>query len=275
MNIRLIFVLFLSSAVPSFASFEGYETGSRAKSLGNTFVGLADDCWAIYYNPAGLARINQNNFSFFYLPNQFGLSELTTAAIAGSYSTHFGTFGVGVRKFGFELYKEISATVSYANTIAGIYFGANLNYNHLAIRGYGSDAVIGLDVGVLLPLFKSAIDGLFLGISAKNINIPSIGKSREKLPQVFCTGISYTPVNNLILLVDYQKEIGFDASPKFGAEYQIFDMLSLRFGVSDNPTSFASGVGIEIAFVRFDYALFTHQELGISHSATITIRWVD
>ncbi|MBU1299333.1 MAG: hypothetical protein KKF20_06795 [Bacteroidetes bacterium] len=269
MNIRLIFVVFLSSAVPSFASFEGYETGSRAKSLGNAFVGLADDCWAIYYNPAGLARINQNNFSFFYLPNQFGLSELTTAAIAGSYSTQFGTFGVGVRKFGFELYKELSVTVSYANNVAGIYFGANLNYNHLAIRGYGSDAAIGLDAGVLLPLIKN----LYLGVAAKNVNIPTIGKSKEKLPQVFSTGISYTPVNNLILLVDYQKELGFDASPKFGAEYKIFDMLSLRFGVSDNPTSFASGVGIEIAFVHFDYALFTHQELGISHSATITFRW--
>ncbi len=256
-----------------FAAFESYETGSRAKSFGNAFVGLADDCWAIYYNPAGIVRINQNTFSFFYSPNQFELSELNTAAVAGNFSTQFGTFGVGVRKFGFELYKEISATVSYANSIAGIYFGTNFNYHYLAIRGYGTDAAISLDAGVLLPLFSSVISELFLGISAKNINIPSIGKSREKLPQVFCSGISYSPLNNLILLVDYQKEIGFDASPKFGAEYQIFDMLSLRFGVSDNPTSFASGVGIEVAFVRLDYALFTHQELGFSHSATITFRW--
>lgn len=45
----------------------GYEwggLGSRARSMGGAFIGLADDWTAIYWNPAGLTQIEKREFGF-------------------------------------------------------------------------------------------------------------------------------------------------------------------------------------------------------------------
>jgi len=266
---RFTSILIIVFSFQSFASFENYEFGSRSISLGNAFVGLANDCWGVLYNPAGIDCEKRNEFSCYYSPAQFGLSKLRTIAGSCKYTTKLGTFASTVRKFGFEKYKEFAVSFAYAKKVAGVYTGVNLNYYNLSIMGYGTDACITFDAGAILPLFKN----FYLGVSVKNMNAGKIGTKKEKLPQVFLTGICYSPIEYLYLLADYHKEVGYSGSIKSGVEYKVLDIIFLRIGVSDNPDHFTSGLGLEYKIIRFDYAFLIHSELGYSQFFTISFKW--
>jgi hypothetical protein len=263
-----ILLLTLVSVQISLGGFERTEVGARAMAFGNAYIGLADDVWAIYHNVGGIACLEKWQTSVFYSPQPYGLSELSLAAIAGVVPTKFGVLGLAVRKYGFELYHEFSGTLSYAKTVSGVNFGFNINYHTVVIKSYGSAATIGLDVGILIPV----LDRLRWGASIKNINSPTIGSSKEKLPQAFSTGVAYLPLENLILLLDFRKDISFDPSSRVGFEYKIVEAVALRGGVSDEPSQFSGGIGIKYSLFSFDYAFSTHQDLGWTHAFSITIR---
>ncbi len=261
-----LFIICLNADI--FCAFGQFEAGARPKALGYAFVGLADDCWSIYFNPAGLGRVKQNEIAFYYSPQKFNLKEISDAVAAGNYQTSIGNFGAGVRKYGFFLYNEISATLSYATDIYGVYLGGNLNYHTVSIRNYGSDATLGIDAGAIIPLLNK----IHYGIVIKNINSPTIGKNREKMPLIIMTGISYVVVHNFILSADYHKEVRYTGSGKFGVEYNL-DVVSFRAGISDYPATFSGGLGLKYSFFQIDYAFYNHRELGITHSGTLKIIW--
>ena len=47
-----------ASLQPAFAHFNNMGVGARGCGMANAFTGIADDVYTIYYNPAGLVRIN-------------------------------------------------------------------------------------------------------------------------------------------------------------------------------------------------------------------------
>jgi hypothetical protein len=124
----MIFTFVLSTSV--YGAFEQNELGARSSALGGAFFGLADNSWVIFYNPSDLARLAYNELSF-YLPQQFGLKELSTTAITGNCNSKIGIIGLGLRSFGFSLYKEITGSLSYANEFAGADLGVSIYITHL------------------------------------------------------------------------------------------------------------------------------------------------
>lgn len=268
MKSRLCIPIFLICVSNCYSGFERVEGGARAVCFGGAFVGLADDSWAIFYNPAGLARLRMPELGLFYSPQPFGLSELKSFYLTGVYPTSLGSFATSIRSFGFSLYREFSASLAYAREFSGICVGMNFNYQSVSITNYGSAGTIGIDVGVLVLAFKN----LRWGIAARNINAPTIGQSAERLPQIFASGISYEPMDAMHLVFDYQKEIGFPPSPKFGFEYWIIDEIAVLGGVADEPSTYAAGLGIRYLFFQMNYAFTMHQTLGLTHQASITLR---
>ncbi|RCK77643.1 MAG: hypothetical protein IGBAC_1952 [Ignavibacteriae bacterium] len=250
-----------------FGSFEGYEYGSKSIAMGCAFTGLSNDCFSIFYNPAGLANSKYNEVAFFLSPYQFGLKELSTTVIVANYHTKYGTIGFAGKKFGFELYQELTGSIVYANQFNKINLGTTININSLTIKNYGNDITLGLDVGVLLPLMSK----FYIGFNIKNINAPTIGRKKEKLPQILLSGVSYRPVDDFLITFDLQKEYKSDLSFASGAEYKIYDLASLRIGMRNIPSTYSAGIGVEYNFLRLDYAFLSHQQLGISHSITISI----
>lgn len=269
-KVGAVFLMCIIYTHQIFAGFERSDAGARVVALGSAFVGMADDSWAVFYNPAGLSRGRLPEISAFYSPQPFGLNELRSVAFVAFYPTSFGALGASVRSFGFSLYKETSVGVSYANEIGGILVGTTLNYHSVSISRYGSAGTLGIDVGILVPVFQN----LGWGIATKNINAPKIGEAREKLPQTFTAGISYQPLSSLSFVLDYAKEIGFAAGPRFGLEYWIVDAIALRTGVASEPSSYALGLGFRYSFIQLDYVFTTHRELGLTHQASITLQWI-
>ncbi len=253
----------------AFAGFEQTDVGTRAKGMGGASISLTGDVWVMLYNPGALSELRRQEISFLYIPAQFGLKELSSSAASVGWPTSIGAFGLAVRSYGFELYKEFSGTVSYATKIAEIGAGINFNYHSVSIKNYGSAGTLGIDLGFFVQLN----DEVRLGSSIKNINAPTIGVAREKLPQSFSFGAGYIPVSNLIIAFDYKKEIGFPSSPKFGVEYRIVDAVAFRCGMSDEPVQFSGGIGLEFSIFKIDYAYSSHEELGPTHSGSVSIVW--
>ena len=62
-------------ASPAFAAFEETGSGARAPGMGDAFGALADDAYALHYNPAGLAQVDRKQFSAAYSRLYTGLSD--------------------------------------------------------------------------------------------------------------------------------------------------------------------------------------------------------
>jgi hypothetical protein len=240
--------------------------------MGGAFVAIADNAWAIIFNPAGLTQLRGDEIAAFYSPQPFGMTELSLASFALAHPTSYGQVGVSVNRFGFDLYREVSGILSYANSYRDVFsFGINLTYNSLAIKNYGSASAIGVDIGILATITR----GLRWGFFAANVNAPSIGQAREKLPQVYASGLSLRPADGLLLGLDVIKDIRYPALLRGGLEYRLVDLVSLRVGVGNNPAKFSSGLGVHYSFVHFDYAMTTHPDLGLSHQFSVAVDFND
>src|SRR5690349_9080042 len=68
-------ITMLGSRTTVRAAFEDNGTGARPTGLGNAYTALADDVLALYYNPAGLARVQQVEASSEYSRLYNGLSD--------------------------------------------------------------------------------------------------------------------------------------------------------------------------------------------------------
>lgn len=246
MGVLLSLFLFQQSQ----AGFERREHGARQIGMGGTFVGIADNAWATIYNPSGLGQLRTGEISAFYSPQPFGLRELSLGSVAVVQPTSLETFGISGSRFGFELYREISGSFSYANSYSDIFFfGVNVTYNSLAIKKYGSASAVGVDIGVLTRITSELRWGFF----AANINAPTIGQAKEKLPQVYSSGLSYMPVAGLLVGVDVLKDLRYSAVVKGGLEYKPVDVVSLRAGVGAIPQDLAP----DLAFTTYSFSLIT------------------
>jgi hypothetical protein len=55
-----------------------------------------------------------------------------------------------------------------------------------------------------------------------------------------------------------------------GVEFSPYEIVDVRFGVSNEPSRYFCGLGIHYLSVSLDYAVATHLELGLTHSFGIS-----
>ena len=109
------------SAGPARAAFEDTGAGARAPGLGDAFTGLADDVYAIHYNPAGLAQLERPQLGAAYSKLYAGLSDGSDIGTSQIMYAHpwkrgrKGTFGFGLNRFSLGgLYSEQTIALAYA-----------------------------------------------------------------------------------------------------------------------------------------------------------------
>ena len=268
MKKKILFFLLLAKI--SFAQFEFTDIGAKAIGLNGAFTSLANNSLAVFYNPAGLGQMKYREISAFYSPAPFELTELSTQALSYAEPTKYGVLGAGIKNYGFDLYREFNFIVSYSNVYRNrIFLGLNLNYYNLSIKNYGSASSFGFDAGAMAYLNEY----IRWGFMAKNITGSTIGNSKEKLAQVYRTGINYQPLENVNLLCEIEKDIKYPVSVRAGFEYSILDYVDLRAGVGSEPTSLTGGFGFNYNIFQLDYALYKSPDLGITHQGTLTVNF--
>jgi len=252
-------ILFILNAV----LYAQFPPGSRQSALGYAFTSVADDQWSVYFNPAGLSKIKNLSAGIYYSPAPFGLSELANGSVVLAKKFNFGGLGFSAKTFGFELFRETKISVVYANSFFSDFsLGLKITYNSLSIKNYGNDYSIGIDFGVLSRLSET----FQLGFSAKNINRPTYGVNKEKLSQQFSGGISYKPLQNILLVTEIEKEVRYPFNFKFGLEYFPIKFFAIRAGYNTEPNNYFGGIGLFYSNFNFNYSFISNNYLGFTHS---------
>ncbi|MFA6540119.1 MAG: hypothetical protein WCT99_00810 [Bacteroidota bacterium] len=226
------------------------------------------DPLSLWINPASSGTNSRLQTTFFYSPSPFQLPQLSNGGmiISGNISS-VGT-GLGMHTFGFSLYRENVATLCAAQRLSeNIFVGIGMEVYQISIQGYGNDVNIGIDLGLISRLNET----ISIGVSLQNINAPKIGGEENSIPQSIVSGISYSPVSNAKLLLDVIKDIHYPVSYRVGLEVSPLDAITFRGGVQEETSRVFGGIGFNPGQIRFDYALSSHTDLGVTHSIGITL----
>jgi len=242
--------------------------GAKQIAMANSDVALSDDVFSLFNNPAGLAQVNWRELGLYYSPAPFGLNELANGYIAYTEPFGFGSAGIGAMTYGFELYRESKLLLSFSTSYLNKFFtGVSFNYHIVSIQGYGKKSVFYVSAGCLGYL----TDELRIGFFIQNINQVSFVNDENQIPIFLDAGLSYNIYENLSLNFAVEKDIRYNASVKSGINYDLIDNLSLRIGFANEPAEFSCGIGIHFSYFNFDYSVFTHPDLGLTHQAGVII----
>jgi len=249
-------------------AFERTNGGARAEALGGAFTACANDYNSIFYNPAGLSELTNNEVSFFYMI-PYGIKELGIKCFAFVLPVKIFGFGIMSQQMGTDLYRESQLVFSAGMRIyKGLSLGINSKLLNLRIQGYGSRSLLGVDIGMLYDVGNDLKFGAFFN----NVNNPCIGKTKEKIAKICSIGISKKLISGLTLNLDMSKYNKYPVIVRFGGEMHLKEQFQLRFGISDNPTKFSGGFGVEMKNLSFDYSASNHIILGLTNLFSITLK---
>jgi hypothetical protein len=262
------YILFFVPILLIVNSYAQINPGARQISISNSDVALSNDVFSVFNNPAGLSQFNWREIGIYYSPAPFGLSELANGYVAYAEPFTFGTVALGGMTYGFELYRESKISLGYSYNYENKFFaGLAVNYHTYSIQNYGNTNAFYLNLGGLAYITHQ----LRWGFAISNINRASIGNDDDQIPIIFSTGFSYDLIKTLIINLAVEKDIRYKPSVQFGLEYNIIEYLSLRVGFQNEPARYTAGIGMNYSIIGLDYAVFTHQDLGLTHQAGLII----
>jgi hypothetical protein len=265
--------------------------GARAIAMGEAYAAQADDVSSLYWNPGGLALMQERQASFMYDQMYQGLNysnlaigiPLENGAVGGSLS-YLGYGDID----GFDNSGNATGAQSAhsaVGTLGGSWLGNqwSLGANIKGIQEKLADESANgaaFDVGGTVIYPKPVMGGtLRFGLVERNMGAGmSFLQQKDPLPMEFRAGVAAVQMMNrkLNVSVDYAIPRGDDASVMGGAEYWISNFLALRAGYAGNKNEgmhVRTGAGLRVKGVSFDYAFASGGELGITHRYELSFRF--
>lgn len=274
------------------ASFLDIGVGARALGMGGAYTALADDANALYWNPAGLSKLEKREFTASHA-ELFESTRLDFLAYA--HPTSQGTFAAGLTYLsqstiegrdslgrptaGFDA-SDAALSLGYARKLEAAELGATFKYLRSHIGSTEAQGAA-LDVGA-----KRAFDRVSVGAALRNLG-PGLkfADQRNDLPLRLAVGAAYKfPGGHAAAgeLVNGPRGAGTDVS--FGGEFQAVKSLYLRAGYTtqtaitggsgfDAARGLTMGLGLRNEKWSLDYAVLPAGELGRSHRFSLSTRW--
>lgn len=276
----------------------------RPVSLGEAYVGLADDVNAISYNPAGLALLRRQEAAFTH--NEF-VSGLQQDYLAYAYPTsRWGTLGFAanlLRVAPFDSYDEndqpigtvssqdMALTGAYAYRLDPFAFGFSGKFLRSRLAEVRAESTA-LDIGGLLRVTQR----LRLGFAVQNLG-PDVRYENERFPLPLTTklGASFSPAvplkgSRLTLTVEGSFPRDRSPYPSAGLEFFPMNMAVLRVGYQgsqDSGLGLTLGAGLRLSSgglgsrsgesffqdLEVDYAYVGFGNLGNAHRIGLLMRF--
>lgn len=287
------------------AAFLKVEGGSRPVGMGGAFAGLANDINTIFWNPAGLTSVRDQeltamqHFSFADINNQsIGYAQRLDRFVWGA--SFLGSFTEIERRQGPT--EDPDSTV----TVGGFATGLSIAYSLGPVMSIGGTAKIiseqldiqnaygaAADIGLILRLLNNHLG---MGVALQNVGVLDGG---ENLPMALRAGLAYRtwkaieadtsiPERGVWAFVADAHLPLIDANPSFhvGAERWFYDSVAARIGyrigMNENPNDGLSlGIGVRrsgedalanIDF-QFDYAFVPDAYVGNAHRVSFITRF--
>jgi len=263
------------------------DVGARAAALGGAMTLSSYDANAVFYNPAGLAHmgheldimfnhtqwiadINYSSAAAAYSLGDWGI--VGVHALFADYGDILGTrvaandqgydvtgnLDVSAYSFGVSYARNLSEQFSIGGTVK--YVGQQLGSNLMPSGETKENKVSGFafDFGTI---FYPGWDSFRFGMSIRNFSAEfEYEQESFELPLQFTIGVAMDvldlfPMENQSLLVsiDAVHPRDFSERVKFGAEYTLYNLVSLRAGYKTNHDneSFSAGIGLFHKFMIF------------------------
>jgi len=272
--------------------------GARAAAMGDAYVALSDDATAVYWNPAGIARMSGQSislnhtswpadilfdqaayvFNIKWIPGMLGVNVRALTMSRDIVRTTYlpegtgDTFDAGEWAYG----------LSYARALTDK-FSAGLSVNYVQT---GLDDVKGssttFDFGTL---YDVGVLGAKIGMSIQNIGSDmTFIDEKVKMPVFFRVGGSFDVMqqgeNRLIAAAEFTHPPDNSEKLNVGAEYGFHDYLFLRGGYKLNydTQGLTAGFGVKFpltivksSVARLDYAYQDMNFLGATHRVSVNI----
>jgi long-subunit fatty acid transport protein len=311
---RLLAALALLAITPSLTegakSFEKVGTiggqflkigiGARATGMGGAFVSVADDASSIYWNPAGVARVNGSAVSVNHLswPAEVALDQ---AAYVFSLSFLPGNLAVSAKALTVDDMEvtdvhhpdgtgeffdagDMAFTLTYARSLTDKFStGVNANWLHSGLADFDANS-ISFDFGTL---YDTGFRSLKIGMAIQSIGADlSFSDDPDtdpvKLPILFRVGMSMNVYqagqHSLLSAAEFSHPPDNSERVNWGGEYAFRNFFFLRGGYNFNYDSekLAGGLGVKFPVsasteARLDYSYTDMQTLGSAHRFSLDL----
>ncbi len=272
--------------------------GARAAAMGDAYVAIADDATAVYWNPAGIARLSGQSisinhtawpadilfdqaayvFNVKWIPGMIGVNVRALTMSRDKVRTTYLPDGTG------ETFDagEWAYGLTYARSLTDK-FSAGLSVNYIQT---GLDDVTGksttFDFGTL---YDVGILGAKIGMSIQNIGSDmKFLDETVKMPVFFRVGGSFSLLqrgeSRLLTSAEFTHPPDNSEKLNLGAEYAFHDYLFLRGGYKMNydTEGLTAGFGVKFpltlvksSVARLDYAYSDLKFLSQAHRVSVNV----
>ena len=270
MKPSLIFCFWLMFSIHTSAQIDlsTQAFGAKSQGLGTTKL-YHRDAWSLANNVGALDRITDSEIGI-AVDQRFGIQELSTVALSGVFISQKGrSIGIGIARYGGELFNQHRLELGLGTTRGIVSFGLKAGWFQTHIEGFGTGNAFQFSLGGLAELGPK----FFFGTQLSNVNQAKISKySSERLPTLLQMGITYLPSENLEIHTELEKEL--DQSPifKFGLQYSLEKWIFLRTGIHSYPTALNFGLGLQKKNYGLDYAYGQNTALGSTHHLSLFLK---
>ena len=265
--------------------------GARAGGMGEAFTAVADDATSIYWNPAGMAAIEEVELNLTHNEWLMGIRFEQATVVNEMWGGAAGLSFTGLYYGSLDRYGEypsltpdgtfspydMALSLGYArDIIPNVALGAAFKIIYSKID-FESATGYAFDLGVT---HRTKIEGLILAAAMLNLG-PQTSFVEEKFypPFQLRLGGAYeirkeALRGGLILAADVVFPNDNDAKTHFGLEYAYRRQLMLRFGYKSgyDVQGATMGAGIVWKSLRFDYAYMPiDYDLGDAHRFSLTV----
>lgn len=263
--------------------------GARPLGMGSAFVAISDDATAIYWNPAGLARLSHREIQIQHAEQFGGTVNHDVFTLAGQ--TSVGGIGIGLLRLGVDkiplttlenpsrnpspdnrpIITEFVGTSDY-----NLYF----SYGHLIRSNFsigaslkliwrklivGNGSGYGIDFGLLYTPGR----GFFVGLVGRDLTPTKISYdsgATDQIPPSLMFGMAYhysLKAINSRLTLSISTNIGEEKSTiedleeiQIGLEYKFKNLLAFRAGADGDHLTAGAGLrfhphfGLDLAFLE-------------------------
>ena len=265
--------------------FLSFSPDARAASLGDAVTAKTGGASSLFYNPAGMARLEGMNLS---AGQANWIAGITYNAVSVAYASDAGVFGISIMNVD---YGEIQGTIRSSNTagytdtemftptasVIGIGYaiaptdrfsvGGQVKFVNEKLGNAYLDtdenvtSIESLDMGATAfdfgLMYKMDWKNLMIAMSARNFS-ESLKYAEEafELPLTFRMGVAGDLIENLSVSFVNERPRDYLSTTRVGIEYNLMNMLALRAGYV-TPTDEAGmnlGVGFQVAGFSVDVA---------------------
>ena len=269
-KIKTIKILFRKATLVTFslyvstylsAAFEHYPTNPAAVGSGLLNVNIYANAIGVFSDPASVTAFRKRNVAI-SSGKRFGLNLLRHHSTAIAQPFKKGFIAVGASFLGNKLYGETIWCLALGRKLSDkLNIGMGLMAYDLQIKNYGGASSLGVNIGWRLELNETL---KWRGIW-RNINGPTIGQSKDVIPQVIVSALVYNPTPKAKVVIEWEQDTLFESRLKFGGGFKLLPWVVIHTGHASSPDQTTAGVEIFYKHLNINYAVSSHSHLDLSH----------